>query len=278
MAARRTDRTGRIVEDSRPVASSPVNDDLDLALECARRAARVISSGPDVASARFKGEVDPVTDTDQAAEAAIRDLLGRARPTDAILGEEEGGADWRTGRVWILDPLDGTVNFIHGVPHVAVSVALWEDGLPLVGVVHDVSRDEVFAAGRGSGATLGGRPIRVTATADLGRGLVATGFPYDRRTQADELGATISRVLGAVQGIRRFGSAALDLCWVAAGRYDAYWEYRLQPWDTAAGELIVKEAGGTVTDLAGAPYRPDGAGILASNGHLHDQLRRVIVP
>lgn len=219
-----------------------------------------------------------MTDTDQAAEAAIRDLLGTARPADAILGEEEGGADWRTGRVWILDPLDGTVNFIHRVPHVAVSVALWEEGVPVVGVVHDVSRDEVFAAMRGHGATLDGRPIRVTETTDLGSGLVATGFPYDRRSRAAELAATIGRVLEAVQGIRRFGSAALDLCWVAAGRYDAYWEYRLQPWDTAAGELIVIEAGGRVTDLGGASYRPDAAAILASNGYLHDQLRTVIVP
>ncbi len=179
--------------------------------------------------------------------------------------------------MWILDPLDGTVNFIHRVPHVAVSVALWEDGRPVVGVVHDVSRGEVFAAARGRGATLGGHPIGVTDTTDLGSGLVATGFPYDRRSQADNLGATIGRVLKEVQGVRRFGSAALDLCWVAAGRYDAYWEYRLQPWDTAAGELIVEEAGGTVTDLTGAPYRPDAAGILASNGHLHERLRTVIV-
>lgn len=254
-----------------------VNDDLDLALECARRAALVIS-GAAVTPARFKGEVDPVTVTDQAAESAVRELLGTARPSDAVLGEEEGGADWRTGRVWILDPLDGTVNFIHRVPHVAVSIALWEDGRPVVGVVHDVGRDEVFSAVRGRGATLDKRPIHVTDTADLGSALVATGFPYDRRSKAVELGETVGRVLAAVQGIRRFGSAALDLCWVAAGRYDAYWEYRLQPWDTAAGELIVDEAGGRVTDLTGAPYRPDAAGILASNGPLHDRLRKVIVP
>jgi myo-inositol-1(or 4)-monophosphatase len=255
-----------------------VDDDLRLALECARRAAVVVSSASDPTAARFKGVVDPVTETDRAAEAAIRELLGTERPSDAILGEEEGGADWRSGRVWILDPLDGTVNFIHRVPHVAVSVALWEDGQPSVGVVHDVSRDEVFAAVRGRGATLGGRPIAVSDTVDLGRGLVATGFPYDRRSQADELAATVGRVLKEVQGIRRFGSAALDLCWVAAGRYDAYWEYRLAPWDTAAGELILAEAGGTVTDLTGARYRPDAAGILVSNGHLHERLRTVILP
>lgn len=255
-----------------------MEDDLRLALECARRAARVITGAADTTAARFKGEVDPVTETDQAAETAIRQLLGADRPSDLILGEEEGGADWRGGRVWILDPLDGTVNFIHGVPHVAVSVALWEDGVPVVGVVHDVGRDEVFAAARNRGATLDGHAIRVTDTIDLGSGLVATGFPYDRRSHADELATTMGRVLGKVQGIRRLGSAALDLCWVAAGRFDAYWEYRLQPWDTAAGQLIVEEAGGRVTDLTGTPYRPDAAGILASNGHLHDPLRTVIVP
>ena len=255
-----------------------MDDDLDLALECARRAARVISHAFGDTAAVFKGDVNPVTETDRAAETAIRELLDAARPSDLILGEEEGGADWRTGRVWVLDPLDGTVNFIHRVPHVAVSVALWEDGRPVVGVVHDTSRGEVFAATRGGGATLGGHPIRVTETTDLSSGLVATGFPYDRRARADELSATVGRVLKEVQGIRRFGSAALDLCWVAAGRYDAYWEYRLQPWDTAAGELIVTEAGGRVTDLAGSPYRPDAAGILASNGKLHDRLRTVIEP
>ena len=253
-------------------------NDLELALECARRAAVVIAGASDPGSTRYKGEVDPVTDADRAAETEIRRLLASARPADAILGEEEGGSDWRDGRVWILDPLDGTVNFIHHVPHVAVSVALWEDGSPTVGVIRDVHRGEVFAAADGGGATLNGRPIRVSATADLGSGLVATGFPYDRRTQADDLGATIGRALKAVQGIRRFGSAALDLCWVAAGRYDAYWEQRLQPWDTAAGCLIAREAGGTVTDLAGAPYRPDAAGILASNGLIHEGLRTVLAP
>ena len=255
-----------------------MDDDLRLALECARRAALVISDATGATGTRFKGEVDPVTETDKAAEATIRDLLRVERPSDSILGEEEGGADWRSGRVWILDPLDGTVNFIHGVPHVAVSVALWEEGQPVVGVVHDVGRDEVFAAGRGRGATIDGKNIRVTDTAEIGRGLVATGFPYDPRSHADALAATMGRVLAEVQGIRRFGSAALDLAWVAAGRYDAYWEYRLQPWDTAAGHLIVEEAGGRVTDLSGVPYRPDATAILASNGHLHDRLRAVIVP
>ncbi|HSJ29389.1 MAG TPA: inositol monophosphatase family protein [Acidimicrobiia bacterium] len=257
-------------------------DDLTLAGLCARRAADIVASGFEgVTSTEFKGSVDPVTAVDRAAETAIRSLLATHRPDDAILGEEEGGARWEADRVWIVDPLDGTVNFVHGIPHVAVSVALWDRGRPLVGVVHDVLRDEVFAASAGGGATIGSgepgtRRLQVSTTAGLTRALVATGFPYDRQEHAGELGATVGRVLARVQGIRRMGSAALDLCWVAAGRYEAYWEYRLQPWDTAAGQLVVEEAGGRVSDLAGRPYRPDATAVLASNGHVHDDLARIL--
>jgi myo-inositol-1(or 4)-monophosphatase len=256
-----------------------VNADLDLALECARRAADIVRKGfaTDV-PAEFKGSVDPVTEIDRAAEDAIRRLLADARPADSILGEEGGGDGWRIGRVWIVDPLDGTVNFIHRLPQVSVSVALWEDGQPVVGVVQDAIRDEVFAAAAGEGATVDGRPLEVSSVNEIGGALVATGFPYDRRERASELVEVLGRVLSRVQGIRRIGSAALDLCYVAAGRFDAYWEYRLQPWDTAAGQLIVTEAGGTVTDLTGAEYRPDSPGLLASNGAVHDELRSVIEP
>ena len=267
------DRTSQIVGGSVPT----VNADLDLALECARRAAVIVRDGftSDVA-AEFKGSVDPVTKTDRAAEAAIRHLLANERPADAILGEEGGGEGWHTGRVWIVDPLDGTVNFIHRLAQVSVSVALWEDGRPVVGVVHDAIRDEVFAAAAGEGATVDGRSISVSRLGDIGGALVATGFPYDRRERASELVETLGRVLSRVQGIRRIGSAALDLCYVGAGRFDAYWEYRLQPWDTAAGQLIVTEAGGTVTDLTGLEYRPDAPGLLASNGIVHAELLSVI--
>lgn len=252
--------------------------DLQLALECASLAAGIVADGfRAAAGTSFKSSaVDPVTEYDRAAEDAIRHVLGRHRPHDAILGEEGGGDGWDTGRVWIVDPLDGTVNFVHGVPQVAVSVALWEDGTPRVGVVQDAIGGEVFSAMTGHGAWLDDAPIRVSTTNETVRALVATGFPYDRRERASELAATLGKVLAEVQGIRRIGSAALDLCWVAAGRFDAYWEYRLKPWDTAAGELIVAEAGGSVTDLDGNPYRPDTAGILASNGLLHERMLEVV--
>ncbi|MEX0757650.1 MAG: inositol monophosphatase family protein [Acidimicrobiia bacterium] len=254
-----------------------MQNDLDLALECAHHAAAIVLAGFDTPTETiFKSEVDPVTEFDRAAENSIRTLLAKERPEDSILGEEEGGGRWDAGRVWIVDPLDGTVNFVHRIPQVAVSVALWEDGRPLVGVVHDAIRGEVFAAAAGAGATLDGRPIAVSDVADTGRALVATGFPYDRRDKATELVEVVARVLTEVQDIRRIGSAALDLCWVAAGRFDAYWEYGLKPWDTAAGHLIVEEAGGNISDLSGAVYNPDAVAILASNGLIHDRLRTVI--
>jgi myo-inositol-1(or 4)-monophosphatase len=273
------DFTGQIVEAGFQVASPVVNDDLALALECARRAGVIVARGFHLATdTHYKSAVDPVTEFDRAAEEAVRDLLATERPNDAVLGEEGGGAGWDTGRVWIVDPLDGTVNFVHGVPQVAVSVGLWEDGQPLAGVVQDAIGGEVFSAVRGEGAFLDGQPISCSDVDDTVRALVATGFPYDRRERAAELVEILGRVLAEVQGIRRIGSSALDLCWVAAGRFDAYWEYRLKPWDTAAGQLIVTEAGGRVTDLDGAPYLPDAAALLASNSLLHDRLLSVISP
>lgn len=255
-----------------------MNADLEIAIECAVVAGRIVADGfRAAAGATFKSSaVDPVTEFDRAAEDAIRALLAEHRPHDSILGEEGGGSGWDAGRVWIVDPLDGTVNFVHGVPQVAVSVALWDSGRPQVGVVRDAIGGEVFSAVAGEGAWLGAEPITVSPTAEMVRALVGTGFPYDRRERAAELAAVVGRVLAEAQGIRRIGSAALDLCWVAAGRFDAYWEYRLKPWDTAAGALIVSEAGGTVTDLDGGQYLPDAPGILATNGHLHSRMLEVL--
>lgn len=248
-----------------------------LAVEGARRAAGIVADGfRSATAATYKGAVDPVTPFDHAAENAIRSLLAAERPTDAVLGEEGGGTGWDTGRVWIVDPLDGTVNFLHGIPHVAVSVALWEDGQPVVGVVHDAIGGEVFTAVASGGATVDGATIEVSKQDDLGQALVATGFPYDRQLRAAELAEVLGRVLAEVQGIRRIGSAALDLCWVAAGRFEAYWEYGLQPWDTAAGQLIVEEAGGRVTDPAGKRYQPNAPAIIASNGMVHDRLAAIL--
>lgn len=227
--------------------------------------------------ADYKGKFDPVTAVDKASEAAIVALLAEERPDDSVLAEEdEAGHTRREGRQWIIDPLDGTVNFVHAIPHVSVSVALYDDGAPCIGVVYDPLRDEIFTAASGHGSRLNGHMISVSATENLGRSVVATGFPYDHDERADELGVMIREVLRRVNGIRRFGSAALDLAWVASGRFDAYWEFGIAPWDCAAGLLLVTEATGTVTDPLGRPSSPFDGNVVASNGAVHEELRAVI--
>ncbi|MCB1247129.1 MAG: inositol monophosphatase, partial [Acidimicrobiia bacterium] len=235
---------------------------------------RAFGGGQD---ADYKGRFDPVTATDRASEDAILAVLGAERPGDAILAEESGGTPG-DGRHWIVDPLDGTVNFVHGIPHIAVSVALYDGPHAIVGVVHDVVRNEVFAAQAGAGATVDGDPLAVSRTNDLGLSVVATGFPYDHDVRADALAAVVRDVLRSVNGIRRFGSAALDLAWVAAGRYDAYWELGIAPWDGAAGLLIVREAGGRVTDPHGKDSTPFMPLVVSSNGSVHESLRSLIEP
>jgi myo-inositol-1(or 4)-monophosphatase len=173
-----------------------------------------------------------------------------------------------------VDPLDGTTNFAHRYPHVAVSIALAHHGEVILGVVHDPLRDEQFAAARGAGASLNGRPIRVSDIPTLDRALLATGFPYDRRQRAAFYLRYVERFLQSGQCVRRGGCAALDLCYVACGRLDGFWEWNLKPWDTAAGALIVAEAGGAVSDFAGQPFSPQGPQILASNGDIHGEMLR----
>jgi myo-inositol-1(or 4)-monophosphatase len=250
---------------------------MEAAIEAARAAADVVRADFDsVHEVRLKGDVDPVTATDLRAENAIRETLAHLFPADEILGEEAGGVGWENGRVWVVDPLDGTISFMHGMPHVAVSVALWVDGEPTVGVVVDVLRDEVFTARAGHGACLNNEPMQVSPVPDLIDSVVATGFPYDRRRHADAYASVLGKVLAEVQGVRRMGSAALDLAWVACGRYDAYWEYGLAPWDAAAGALLVTEAGGRLSDHAGADHRLDSPTLVASNGQVHERLRAIV--
>jgi len=229
---------------------------------------------------RFKGTVDLVTEADKGAEALIAERLRAAFPDHRLLGEEgargapdAGGASSPYG--WIVDPLDGTTNFAHGLPHFAVSIALEHAGTPLVGAVYDPIRDELFAAARGKGATRNGEALRVSAADELVRSLLATGFSYDLAERASQARAWRA-LLTQVRSIRQTGSAALNLCYVAAGRLDGYWERPLQPWDVAAGALIVTEAGGQVTDLAGDPFRPYGHEVLATNGRLHPALLAVL--
>jgi myo-inositol-1(or 4)-monophosphatase len=254
-----------------------MDSDLAVALAAARAGAAVVAEGfRRATTTAYKGSGNPVTEVDLASEQAVLEVLRRSRPADAVLAEEGGGAGFRAGRVWIVDPLDGTVNFVHRLPHVAVSVALAVDGRPAAGVVVDVVHGEVFAAARGAGTTLDGTPLRVSTVADPAKALVVTGFPYDRHLRADAYARVFGRVLARVEGVRRTGCAALDLCWVAAGRFDGEWEQGLAPWDTAAASLIAEEAGATVTDLAGGPYELDSRGVVASNGLVHTALLEAI--
>ena len=224
----------------------------------------------------FKSDVDLVTWVDQEAERLIVDSLVSAFPQHGIVAEESAPRPSQDGHQWYVDPLDGTTNFAHGFPQFAVSIALERDQEPLFGLVYDPVREELFTASRGGGARLNDAPIRVSATARLGHALLATGFPYDRRQHRAFYLAFWHEALGRAQGVRRTGSAALDLCTLACGRFDGFWEWKLKPWDTAAGRLIVEEAGGRVTDFSGGRHRLTGAGTAASNGHIHEELLGVL--
>jgi len=223
-----------------------------------------------------KGIINLVTDVDLASEQLIREAIATHYPRHQILAEEGGLAETSSDYRWIVDPLDGTTNYAHGFPIFAVSIALEYRGEIIVGVVYDPMRDELFAAERGSGAALNNRAIRVSSTAELSRSLLSTGFPYDIRTSRLTNLDNWSNFALAAQALRRTGAAAIDLCYVACGRFDGFWELTLSAWDTAAGSLIVSEAGGRMTDFTGAPfsvYKPD---VVASNGLIHEQMLEVI--
>ncbi len=226
-----------------------------------------------VLTVRDKGVADIVTEVDQASERLIRRRL--ARTGLPVLGEEEGGGEGAE-RLWIVDPLDGTVNFAHGYPVFSVSIALVDKGRPLVAVVHDPTRRETFRAERGRGAWLGNKRLRVTRRKRLIESLLSTGFSYQRGKLLDLSLKRFRRFHHAARAVRRPGSAAIDLAYVAAGRFDGFWETGLKPWDVAAGWLLVEEAGGRVTDYAGRPYHVGTADILASNGLLHGAMRRAL--
>ena len=207
-----------------------------------------------------------MSDADRAADALVVERIRGANPHDAIVSEEGGRVDGRSGRTWYVDPLDGTINYLYGMPHWSVSVACADGDGALAGVVFDPVRDELFGAARGAGASLGSRRLAVTSVTDLGLALVATGFSYATGERAAQA-AVLARLAGSVRDVRRAGSAALDLAWVAAGRLDAYFEVSRSPWDSAAGELLVREAGGQVTwtdhhEIV-ASGRPLHAGLLA---------------
>jgi myo-inositol-1(or 4)-monophosphatase len=231
-------------------------NDLEVAMEAARAGAEVVRHWFGRAGrAEYKGLGNPVTVADRESEAAILEIIHDHRPDDEVLAEEGGGAQTRSGRRWVIDPLDGTVNFVHGVPQCAVSVAVEDDLGSLVGVVIDPFRGEEFAAERG-------------------RALLCTGFAYDRRQHSRVLADAVAAAIGVAQDVRRMGAAAIDLAWVACGRLEGHWEFGLAPWDVAAGALLVTEAGGRVTDSYGERFRPED--VVATNGLIHDALQQLV--
>jgi len=250
---------------------------IDLLIEWARAAGAILRSGLGTAfQVDFKGEIDLVTEMDRRSEDY---LIGQVRahfPDHAIVSEEAGSLDGSTG-CWYIDPLDGTMNYAHGVPIFSVSIAYAEGDQILLGVVYDPMQDECFSAELGGGAFLNGRPIHVNAQANLEQAFLVTGFPYDiRRTDFNNI-ELFGRLLLQAQSVRRLGSAALDLGYVAAGRFDGYWEIRLKPWDLAAGALIAAEAGAVVTSFEGHPqYLRSPYGIVVSNPVLHPQLLQAL--
>jgi myo-inositol-1(or 4)-monophosphatase len=224
-----------------------------------------------------KGTIDLVTEVDVAVERMFRALIAERFPDHQVLAEEMGGASAvPAGPCWVFDPIDGTTNYAHGLPIFCASLALEIDGVPEVAAIYDPNRKELFTAERGGGAFLNGAPLRVSSAEQLVDALLVTGFPYDVHSRVDEVVGLFGAFVGQARAVRRLGSAAIDLCWVAAGRMDGFWEADLKPWDVAGGALVVAEAGGRVTGTEGAPFTSRGGHVLASNGRIHGAMLDVI--
>lgn len=219
-----------------------------------------------------KGEIDLVTEVDRRSEELIVNGLSKAFPDHDFLAEENLYTDRSASHKWIIDPLDGTTNFAHGFPWFAVSIGLEVEGEVVIGVIYHAMMDEMFSAVKGEGAWLNGSPIRISSRSPLRSSLLATGFPYDSATDRENNFAHFANFQMGGRGIRRAGAAALDLAYVAAGRLDGFWESKLKPWDVAAGQLLVTEAGGRVTGFQGEPYSVYNNRIVASNGLIHDEM------
>ncbi|VBB41776.1 Inositol-1-monophosphatase [uncultured Desulfatiglans sp.] len=247
--------------------------EMDVARQAAESAGALLVElyGNDI-HIRKKGRVDLVTDADVQAEDLIVKTIAAHFPSDGVLAEESGRYHSDSGRIWLIDPLDGTTNYAHGFPLFAVSIALEIEGRLELGVVSCPVMREVFEARRGSGARLNGHPVRVAGTARLSEALLGTGFPYNLREDPELHIDRFARMVLSAQGVRRPGSAAIDLCYVAAGRFDGFWEVGLKPWDTAAGVLMVEEAGGLVTTLQGEPFTPYAESVVAANPVLHHEM------
>ena len=254
-----------------------IPDYLDFAQAIAREAGALLKRElPNKRRIDFKGEINLVTEVDRLSEELLMQRIRHAFPQHGILSEES--AEWQCGSDcrWIIDPLDGTTNYAHGYPVFCVSIALEIHAEIIYGVIYNPNMDEMFTVEKDRGAFLNGRRLAVSDTSELSRSLLATGFPYDiRESKENNINYFIAMALKS-QAIRRAGSAALDLAYLAAGRFDGFWELKLKPWDTAAGTLMVKEAGGEISDIEGKSYDLASPHILASNGKLHTQMREVL--
>jgi myo-inositol-1(or 4)-monophosphatase len=251
------------------------NPYLEVAVEAATEGGAILLEEFDhPAKISYKGEVDIVTQADRRSEQSVVSRLRTHFPTHAIVAEEGGGHETDSRFRWHVDPLDGTTNFAHGYPCFAVSIGLEEDGELIAGVIYQPISRELFTAARGEGAYLNQKRIRVSGIEQLATSLLATGFPSAKRSHSSNIQYYWDFTLRS-HGVRRDGSAALDLAAVACGRFDGFWEFGLRSWDTAAGVLLVREAGGTVTNFSGQPYRPGDHETLASNGLVHDEMRQV---
>ncbi len=253
---------------------------LDIATEAALDAGAIVQSyWGNLNAIEEKGRSgDLVTAADKASEKAILEVLRRHVPEHGILAEESGKlGDSSSQYLWAIDPLDGTTNFAHQYPPFGVSIGLLIDGIPQVGVVFDPFHNELFRAAKGLGATRNRQPIRVSQTVELRNSLLVTGFAYDRRETPDNNYAEFCHLTHLTQGVRRSGSASIDLCYVSCGRLDGYWERGLSPWDLAAGVVILSEAGGKITAYDGSPWKIESGRILATNGKLHESLSQELL-
>ncbi len=226
-----------------------------------------------------KGAIDLVTEVDLECERMCRAVLAERFPDHDVLAEELGAtvrARTPSRFRWVFDPLDGTTNYAHGLPIFCASLALEIDGRSEVGAIYDPTRKELFTAERTFGARMNGEPLRVSSTEQLIEALLVTGFPYDVHERTDDLVALFGRFLGRARAVRRLGSAALDLCYVAAGRFDGFWEHHLNPWDVSAGALMLEEAGGRITGIDGAPFDAAAGHLVASNGRVHEEMLGVV--
>jgi myo-inositol-1(or 4)-monophosphatase len=246
---------------------------------------KAVKAGGDVLMSFFNGTFkimnkeginNPVTEADLAAEKAIFEVIRNQFPDHYLLSEEAGILESTSNYKWIIDPIDGTINFAHGIPICCVSIGIEKDGEMVMGAVYSPALNELYIAEKGKGAWLNDKPIKVSAESALEHACLVTGFPYTYLDEPNGPLQCFERFIRKGVPVRRLGSAALDLCWVAAGRFDGFYEHKLQPWDSAAGYLIVEEAGGKVSDMKGSKYSPYKPGVVATNGLIHDDLVKVL--